>query len=399
MPKVLLYALLAIAALGAIYNLVALLPLLQSFAADGLPLALVNRDFANVWMAARLILDESIMDLFAQDAYMEHLGLAFGADYPLHAWSYPPHALLLVWPFGFLDYRLGLLAYWALGLTAFVFATTTLLKTRGGQEHSSLLFAAVVAFVLLGIETAQNGLFTAAFLLLGVAWARSRVILAALAFALLTTKPQLGVLIPLWMLAERNWRLLTSTTVATALFVGLSIAVFGADAWVGYIESTIPYQQFVLTDWQGIFLPMMPTPFGAGRVLGFDASTAYLLHWTVAAFSLVLVGVLLIRLEDAGLRLLAVVSGTFLVSPYAFSYDMGAMVVLAALAAGDPGNGLGGKMRALLGLSAVVPPLILRLGLTGLPVTPIVLFSLLLGLAWSARRSSVDSPASSLPAG
>ncbi len=399
MPRWVLNLLLVFAAFGALYNLAALVPLMRAFAADGLPLTLVNRDFANVWMAGHLVLNDATMELFAQDAYMTRLREAFGADYPIHAWSYPPHALLLAWPFGLLDYRAGLILYWGVGLAAFLFAVVTSLRSWGEGLHSRLLLAAVFAFAMLGLETAQNGFFTAALLLLGVAWARDRVVLAALAFALLTTKPQLGILMPLWMLAERNWRLLGWTAALSAAFLALSVGVFGIRAWVGYIEGTVPYQQLVMTDWQGVFLPMMATTFGAGRVLGLDAATAYSLHWPIAALSLVLVGVVLLRLEDASLRLLAVISGTFLVSPYAFSYDMGALVVVAATASADDNNALGWRLRALLGFTAVLPPMILRFGLSGLPITPLVLLLVLLGLAWSARRPRLDRPATSLPCG
>ena len=394
-PNRLHSVLLFLAGFGAVYYAFALLQLGQAFGEDGLSMGLVNRDFANVWMGARLWIEQSVTDLFVQDAYMARLQQVFCPDYPLHAWSYPPHALLLIWPFGFFEYRSGLLIYWLAGLVAFVFAVLELRRSTNTTGDRGLLIAAATAFALLAIETTQNGLYTAAMLLLGFAWSRSRVVLAALAFALLTTKPQLGILLPLWMLADRNWRLIAWTSGLTIALVALSIALVGVEAWSGFLERTLPNQRLVMSDWYGVFLPMMATVFGAGRVLGLEATTAYMLHWPVAAASFALFGYLVWRLRDAGLRFVSVMSATFLISPYAFNYDMGALVVLAALAAGDSGNGLTWQLRCLLGLTAVLPPLILRLGLSGLPVTPLILFATIVGLAWFAfkeHRESADMP-------
>ena len=378
--------LLFLAGFGAVYYTIALVQLWHAFVADGLPMGLVSRDFANVWIAARLLLEQSVMDLFVQDVYMTRMQQVFGADYPLHAWSYPPHALLLIWPFGFLEYRTGLVLYWLAGFAAFVFAVLEVRRSSNTAGDRGLLVAASVAFVLLAIETTQNGLYTAALLLLGFAWSRSHVLLAAVAFALLTTKPQLGMLLPLWMLADRNWSLFAWTSVLTIAFVALSIAIVGVEPWSGFLERTVPNQRLVLSSWYGLFLPMMTTVFGAGRVLGLESAAAYALHWPVAAVAFATTGYLLWRLQEASLRFVSVVCATFLISPYGFNYDMGALVILAAIAAGDPRNNLTWQLRFLLGLTAVMPPLIMRLGLSGLPIAPLILLATLVGLARFAQR-------------
>jgi len=80
-----------------------------------------DKDFANYWTAARLVLDGKTMDLFGPwEIYFAHLKGAFGDAFPWHNWSYPPHYLLLIWPLGFFGYKAGLLIFMAVTGALFI---------------------------------------------------------------------------------------------------------------------------------------------------------------------------------------------------------------------------------------------------------------------------------------
>ena len=102
--------------------------------------------------------------------------------------------------------------------------------------------------------------------------------LAGLAFGPLTIKPQLGILIPLLLLLERDWATILWSGASTLALVALSASTFGLETWSTYLTVTIAEQRSVLTDWTGWFLSMMPTAFAAARSLGADPSLAALLQ-------------------------------------------------------------------------------------------------------------------------
>ena len=55
---------------------------------------LIGRDFANTWLGGSLALSGKPQTHFAVEAYNALLAEQFGANYPFHIWSYPPHLLL-----------------------------------------------------------------------------------------------------------------------------------------------------------------------------------------------------------------------------------------------------------------------------------------------------------------
>jgi hypothetical protein len=236
---------------------------------------------------------------------------------------------------------------------------------------------------------AQNGFLTAALLLLGLAYMRSRPMIAGIAFGCLTIKPQLGLLIPLLLAFDRNWRTAAWSAVVAVLLVSLSAALFGIASWSAYLTDTLAYQRSVMTDWYGIFLRMMPTVFGSMRTLSFSPETAATaqLPVTVCAFAAVLW--LLRREPDRLRRAFTITCGTFLVTPYAFNYDMGALAVCAALLAGRAQEPeFGALSRLPIALVAAIPAAVMNLGRAGLPCSPLILAAGLIVLIVAERRVS-----------
>ena len=236
--------------------------------------------------------------------------------------------------------------------------------------------AAIAAYAFVNINSVQNGFLTGALLLFGLAFRGRRPLLAGIAFGLLTVKPQLGILIPLLLLAERDWATILWSAVVAVMTVVLSTLLLGAKVWQAYLFETTADQHGVLTDWTGIFLYMMPTVFASARILGVDPGVV---GWLQVAVSLTaLAAALWLFLRDGSRigRSFALLCATFLVSPYAFDYDMGALTVGAALlAAGGRGGILGSAVWAV----AFLPPFVLLAGLSGAPVAPLVLALALLG--------------------
>ena len=61
--------------------------------------------------------------------------------------------------------------------------------------------------------------------------------LAGLVIGLLTIKPQLGVLIPLALIAGRYWRAIAGAVLSSALLAALAYALFGIETWRAFLAA------------------------------------------------------------------------------------------------------------------------------------------------------------------
>lgn len=331
---------------------------------------LVNKDFANYWMAGRLVLSGQTLDLFGpQPGYFAHMTAAFGPDYPWHNWSYPPHYLFLVSPLGLFGYKSAMALF--LGLTCAFYLWTA---RRFAGPSNPLIWIAVLPFLAHNLWAAQNGFLIAGCALAVLALRGTRPVLAGVLLGLLTVKPQLGILFPFLLLAERRWLVIASATVTTVALMLASAAVFGTESWRGYIAEVVPYQTHVMRDFEGVFLWMMPSVYGALRGWGFDADVALPVHLVLAlpVMAVTVAAFFLVR-DDEDRNVLLVVA-TFIVTPYALSYDLGlvapALAVLAArLPEVDKGRGL------MLAGAMLLPVVMIPLGMLSLAIAPALLLA------------------------
>ena len=365
------------------------LPLLIDFARGmlgaGHPLNVTNVDFANYWMAGQMTLSGRQQELFSFPVYFSHMRATFGADYPIHNWGYPPHFLLLLWPLGLLSYKAGLVAFLSATFALFLWAVMVFRKAYAPQSDLLLLVLALFGYSLMMVYTTQNGFLTSALLLLGLAWMKTRPAAAGLAFALLTIKPQLGLLIPVLLLVDRNWRTFIWAGVFTVAVVGLSAVLFGVQSWTAFVTETMAYQRQVMTDWYGIFLRMMPTTFASVRTLGYPADTAYLVQWPISIAGAVLVFWAWRRQSDPLQRIFTLVCGTFVISPYAFNYDMGALSAIGAMIVGAQ------RLKRFTALSvsvvAALAACVTNLGRSNLPIAPVLLILAIWALAANGNEA------------
>jgi arabinofuranan 3-O-arabinosyltransferase len=363
--------------------------LAADFAAPGIGTDIANSDFVNYWMGAVLALQGNTALLFDPDAYYSHLAGLFGPDYPVHAWSYPPHALFVFWPLALLPYKSALAMFLGITLALFLLAANAFRKRAMPQAPAMLALAALLPFVLVNLASTQNGFLTGALLLGFLAWRSEKPASAGLCLALLTIKPQLGVLIPFMLAFDRQWRTIGWAACFTALLLTISVAVFGLEDWLAYVNVVMPFQHDIMLEWRGVMLLMMPTVLSALRLLGMEAelARAWQMAFSLACLPVVLYG--LWRLRGASHQIpaaLLLTGGTFLVTPYSFNYDMGALAAVAAIAfagsaAGRAKTGAAASLAGELGCLALclLPLGVMAMGLARVPVAaPLIALCLLL---------------------
>lgn len=363
---------------------------------DALPFQLKNKDFANYWLGGKLGLSGESFILFGDpQLYFERMKAIFGADYPWHNWSYPPHAVLLLLPLGLMSFLPAMALFLGLTLALYILAIGAL-----PARWTPIGVILLVPFLVANLVATQNGFLTGALMVGGLALRDRRPWLAGILFGLLTFKPQLGVLLAVLLLCERQWRVIGAAVLTSALLVLVSIAVFGADSWRDFYLNIVPQQTETMNTLGGAFPHMMTSAFGAARSLGYGAALAMKAHLPFAAMGAVLFGLSLFRLRDASARAFSMLLASFLIVPYSVAYDLGALAAFAALWPLGDRPAPSQPLRILLILVAVLPIAMLPLGQAGLPITPILLLATYILLlqaesVFSSRsvRDDASSPA------
>jgi hypothetical protein len=257
------------------------------------------------------------------------------------------------------------------------------------QAPVFLVLAALLPVIVVNIASTQNGFLTGALLLGFLAWRSDRPASAGLCLALLTIKPQLGVLVPFMLLFERNWLAIGWAVFFTALLLAISVAVFGIGDWLAYVNVVMFFQHDVMLEWRGAMLLMMPTVLSGLRLLGMEPETArtWQIAFSFACLPVVLYGLWRLRgpsNQMAGALMLT--GGTFLVTPYSFNYDMGALAAVAAIAlagslAGRTNNAVSNSLPVELACLALclLPLGVMAMGLARIPVSaPLIALCLVL---------------------
>ncbi len=295
----------------------------------------LGRDFANVWLGARLTREGKLSHIYDFPAYMQEMRALFGQEYTQHNFSYPPDILPLIFVFGLLPYFPAFFAWIASGATALVAAIRANKDIVKSWRLPALMLLSP-AF-LVNIVTGQNGGFSAACFLGGFYLCESSPVIAGVLFGLLTVKPQLGVLIPFALLLRKNWKCIASAGVTTVCLVGLSLLLLGVAPWQDYWTKGISFQQSLLELSQGYYRLMMPGVYADARVVmqfSIGVSLIIQLACGALAFTLALLNVNRDGLSPRTIAMLAI--ATPLVVPYSFNYDLtiacgGAMIFLATV--------------------------------------------------------------------
>jgi len=281
----------------------------------------IGLDFVNTWLGAKLTLAGDVSPLFDFEAYNRLLKEIFNAHFPNHMWSYPPHLLPLVAPLGALPYPLAY-AVWCLGTWLLFLCGSRALGFRGAD----LLLLATSPAVTMNIVVGQTGALTAGCLTLALAYSARRPILAGIAVALLTVKPQFGLLVPIEWLLRRRFLAIAVGTVVTLALIGLSLIVPGIVAWQGFFDVTMPTMRAVMQSSELAAAKVMQPNWASGlQLIGLPYGAAMAFQSVV---SLVLVGWWL-RISwkmraVAGdrMRQALILMASALVTPYIHNYDL-----------------------------------------------------------------------------
>lgn len=338
-------------------------------------------DFLAFWSAGRLVEQgraAQVYDLPATYAVQATLA-PISRDHTAHkeafAFVNPPPFLLAVAPLGWLSYRQAVIAWVVVGYGLWFAAA---------RRWASEFAGPVLGFpgALIAAWHAQTGLLLGAAQVAMANLLRERPLLAGVAIGVLVAKPHLGLLIPVALVAGRQWRALIGAALTVPALIALAWMVFGTRTLLNYSHSW-PVSQGLMDSGGADFFLRQTTVYAAVRV-------AWSAHAGAVAQALVSAGVAALvwrawrgaaPLEGKLALLLAAVP---LASPYMFSYDLAFLVApICWLARQVRLNPLGPWDRTMV-LGFYLSPLVTRA--LALPLHVNVMPWILMGLVWAIWR-------------
>lgn len=254
-------------------------------------------DFAVFWTAARSD------DVYNAQAITVAQQWIVGPSPVARPFVYPPSALLLLKPLGWIDYPVAVAVWMGGGILCFGGA----IALYGRRA----LIAWLSPMVGLSIIIGQASLITGAALAAGVALVGKRPILSGILLgALGAIKPQLALLVPIALVCGRYWKALGAAAICGASILLLSLFL-GPRLWIDWFHSLGGF----LDEVQG---PAFRQPDIAPGI------------W-FAPIGVLCVAYVWTCTRRPELRLVALVGGTCLSIPYMMNYDLATMAPAAAV--------------------------------------------------------------------
>jgi hypothetical protein len=272
-------------------------------------------DFITYYAASKLALAGHAADAYSLPLIFQAEKLIVPANDKMFAWYYPPAFYLLVLPLALLPYLVAYASFVLATLAGYVFVFRRILK-----DNTAMWCLAAFSGLWINLLHGQNAFLTAAFAASALICLPRRPVLAGVFIGLLAVKPHLALLFPVALIAIGAWRAIAAAIVTAASFTALGTAVLGVATLKAGVASLANARIFL----EGGNLPWvkMPTVFALLRLWGVPIHTAYFFHIAVAILAVAIVWHLWRHSPDWGLRSAALMTATFLVSPYLFDYDL-----------------------------------------------------------------------------
>jgi hypothetical protein len=175
----------------------------------------------------------------------------------------------------------------------------------------------------------QNGFLTASLIGGTLYLMPTRPVLSGICLGLLSYKPQYGLLFPLVLIAASQWTVFfTAGAVAVAVALASWLA-FGTESWQAFFHWMPMFSQAFLTEGRAPW-GKMQSIFAVVRYFGGTEPLGWLFQWIMSATVAVVLTLVWRSRIRYPLKAAALATGTLLITPYLFLYDL--MVLAIAMA-------------------------------------------------------------------
>ncbi len=196
-------------------------------------------DWMIIYGALRLAVSGHFALMLDMDGFTSYINTTFAHWLPqtitYRPWVYPPGFLVLLLPFLPLGFMGSYMAFQVVG--AAVLATALLYRP---DSRSNARFIALAALTCpaasVNVVDGQCSFLVVGFLVLGFRLLEGRALLAGLVFGLLSFKPQFALMVPVALLALRQWRAMIGAILSASTLAVASAAMFGPQLWLWWLD-------------------------------------------------------------------------------------------------------------------------------------------------------------------
>jgi alpha-1,2-mannosyltransferase len=347
----------------------------------------VGTDFISFWTVSWALLHDRTHAIYMPEALAALERSVEQGTNTFYAWLYPPIALFIVYPLAFLPYLWSLLVWLAAGTALYLTALWRILP-RPLALWAGLAFPAV----LITMEHGQNAFLTTGLVTWALLLLPRRPVVAGILIGLLTFKPQLGLLVPLALIAGRHWRALIAAAATSLTLAAATMAAFGPHIWTEYL--TVAPLARELLDFALVPAYKMQSVYTASRLIGASATAAYGVQALATLGSALVILWVWRQPADQELKNAALIAATPLATPFILDYDL---MLLAPVIAWLAAKGLRSGALSWEGITltaAALEPLVARVvgQYTHVALTPPLLIALLTLIVRRIRVATSHNP-------
>lgn len=270
-------------------------------------------DFLSYWAAAKLAVEglaPSAYDIAAHRA----VELSIADVKGLLAFPYPPPFLLVLAPAGLVPYSLAFAAWVAITACLYLLASQRIAPIAYRLAHPQALANALIG---------QNGFLTTAIFVAGMRALERQPLLGGAILGLMVIKPQLALLLPIALIAGREWRGIFGAAASSIGMLLLGLLVLGTATYEGFLTILPVYPDLLLAG--QLAWNELASPFAFARHLGVPQQPALLVHALVAIGATAMVWRAWARKSEQRVPILA--AAILLIPPYVFTYDALLLIV------------------------------------------------------------------------
>ncbi|HEX4079682.1 MAG TPA: glycosyltransferase family 87 protein [Rhizomicrobium sp.] len=279
-------------------------------------------DFLVLWLAGRSALHGAAAA--AYDPQLLHAAevAAAGREFTTQLpWRYPPLFLFVAAALALLPYVQAFLVWICATLLAFNLAVY-----KAARSPAGLLLACATPAVFINAIGGQNGPLTAALIGAALLNLEKRPVLSGMFFALLSYKPQFGILVPLVLIAGGYWRALIAATIASGAVILASTMTFGAGTLHAFLHF-LPITSNALLLHGANGFHNLQTVYGLARWAGLGNGAGWVAQGTLIALVAAAIVWWWRREVPFALKAASFAAATLLVTPHLYVYDFAILAV------------------------------------------------------------------------
>lgn len=330
-------------------------------------------DFTIFWEAGRLAIAKDFFDIFVFAKFEPLIQAQLHYDIGLSPFAYPPLSLLIFVPLAYLPLGYAYAVWVVGGIVALIAA----LRVAGlNWLYCAMALASPPS--LYNFLLGQNGAFTSAVLIAALVLAVRRPGLSGGMGALLSVKPQIGLMLPAVWISGLRWKAACiAVAIACGIFV-LSVAAFGWTPWRLYLVAAVP----TMTGIMNVPFPQHSQPNSIStymflRSFGVTVKAADIIQLAASAAALAFTFLVWRRRQGTIEAISIAVFLCLLIMPYGHNYDMIAYSAVLALLSQERGPSL--PFAFFWIWPAVSREIIIHFGVV---LTPVVIFC---AIVWVCR--------------